>query len=142
NPFTPDFLGTNGNPSADDKVTDGPFAFDGPHHWTIQVLDAPGSPPYLQRRFGNTQQQPIALPTGAMVADALTGPNSTHYELPPYHGDIQINDSSFRSQSEYTLHNPVHSWVGGTMSRMTSPNDPVFFLHHCNIDRLWWMWQT
>jgi hypothetical protein len=27
------------------------------------------------------------------------------------------------------------------MLNMTSPNDPVFFLHHCNIDRLWWMWQ-
>ena len=23
----------------------------------------------------------------------------------------------------------------------TSPNDPVFFLHHCNIDRLWALWQ-
>ena len=23
----------------------------------------------------------------------------------------------------------------------TSPNDPVFFLHHCNIDRLWEKWQ-
>ena len=27
------------------------------------------------------------------------------------------------------------------MQRMTSPNDPVFFLHHCNIDRLWALWQ-
>jgi len=24
---------------------------------------------------------------------------------------------------------------------MTSPNDPVFWLHHCNIDRLWALWQ-
>jgi tyrosinase len=24
----------------------------------------------------------------------------------------------------------------------TSPNDPVFFLHHCNIDRLWAIWQS
>ena len=23
----------------------------------------------------------------------------------------------------------------------TSPNDPVFFLHHCNVDRLWARWQ-
>ncbi len=23
----------------------------------------------------------------------------------------------------------------------TSPNDPVFFLHHANVDRLWYMWQ-
>jgi hypothetical protein len=23
----------------------------------------------------------------------------------------------------------------------TSPNDPAFFLHHCNIDRQWTVWQ-
>jgi len=22
-----------------------------------------------------------------------------------------------------------------------SPNDPVFFLHHCNVDRIWGIWQ-
>jgi tyrosinase len=25
---------------------------------------------------------------------------------------------------------------------MTSPNDPVFWLHHCNLDRLWSAWQA
>ena len=24
----------------------------------------------------------------------------------------------------------------------TSPNDPVFFMHHCNVDRLWEAWLT
>jgi tyrosinase len=28
------------------------------------------------------------------------------------------------------------------MMAMSSPNDPVFWLHHCNIDRLWAEWQT
>jgi hypothetical protein len=27
------------------------------------------------------------------------------------------------------------------MVDMSSPNDPVFWLHHCNIDRLWAEWQ-
>lgn len=51
------------------------------------------------------------------------------------------------------VHNLVHAWVGGlidvtpggiklgTMALPTSPNDPVFFLHHSNIDRLWAEWQ-
>jgi tyrosinase len=53
------------------------------------------------------------------------------------------------------LHNLVHTWVGGslsppgvrpairgTMVLPTSPNDPIFFLHHANIDRLWGEWQA
>jgi tyrosinase len=53
------------------------------------------------------------------------------------------------------LHNAVHAWVGGilgfspqgfpvfgTMVTSTSPNDPVFFLHHSNIDRVWAQWQA
>jgi hypothetical protein len=39
------------------------------------------------------------------------------------------------------IHNIVHRWVSGSMQPGTSPNDPVFFMHHCNIDRLWALWQ-
>ena len=39
------------------------------------------------------------------------------------------------------MHNRVHVWVGGSMSPGTSPDDPVFFMHHCNVDRLWALWQ-
>lgn len=51
-------------------------------------------------------------------------------------------------------HGVVHGWVGGvlddgpiplrggTMSvNSASPNDPVFFLHHANVDRIWALWQ-
>ena len=39
------------------------------------------------------------------------------------------------------VHGGVHIWVGGSMSDpSTSPADPVFWLHHCNLDRLWWVW--
>ena len=42
---------------------------------------------------------------------------------------------------ESEVHNRAHLWVGGSMMPATSPNDPVFFLHHCNVDRLWAVWQ-
>jgi tyrosinase len=38
------------------------------------------------------------------------------------------------------LHNRVHVFVGGDMSPASSPNDPVFFLNHCNVDRIWSAW--
>ena len=37
-------------------------------------------------------------------------------------------------------HNNVHNCVGGLMEDMLSPIDPLFFLHHANIDRLWDVW--
>lgn len=44
-----------------------------------------------------------------------------------------------------SLHNLVHVWVGGQRGTMSfldrSPADPIFWLHHANIDRLWWQWQ-
>ena len=39
------------------------------------------------------------------------------------------------------MHNRVHVWVGGDMTKMTSPNDPIFFMHHAQVDRIWAMWQ-
>ena len=39
------------------------------------------------------------------------------------------------------MHNFAHMWVGGSMMPSTSPNDPVFFLHHANVDRIWANWQ-
>ena len=42
-----------------------------------------------------------------------------------------------------SIHGMVHIWVGGTMSDASvSPADPVFWLHHANLDRLWWQWYT
>lgn len=39
------------------------------------------------------------------------------------------------------VHGGVHIWVGGTMSDASvSPADPIFWLHHANLDRLWWQW--
>ncbi|KAI5812712.1 hypothetical protein BZA77DRAFT_390493 [Pyronema omphalodes] len=35
-----------------------------------------------------------------------------------------------------------HSGVGGVMSNgVSSPGDPVFYLHHTFLDRVWWRWQ-
>jgi tyrosinase len=38
------------------------------------------------------------------------------------------------------VHNPVHDLIGGIMSTMQSPLDPIFYLHHANVDRLTHAW--
>ncbi|WP_198372176.1 tyrosinase family protein, partial [Roseomonas rosulenta] len=42
---------------------------------------------------------------------------------------------------EGTPHNSVHGRLGGDMGTYMSPRDPIFWLHHCNIDRLWDSWR-
>lgn len=42
---------------------------------------------------------------------------------------------------ENTPHNAVHTTVGGLMGNiLTAAQDPIFWLHHANIDRLWTVW--
>jgi hypothetical protein len=47
----------------------------------------------------------------------------------------------WRIEVQDPFHNYVHRWISGHMETGASPNEPLFFLHHCNIDRLWAMWQ-
>jgi tyrosinase len=43
---------------------------------------------------------------------------------------------------EQTPHNDIHVTVGGLMlDPDKAAEDPIFWLHHANIDRLWWVWQ-
>jgi tyrosinase len=41
---------------------------------------------------------------------------------------------------EFTPHNNVHNNIGGWMPSPSSPRDPIFFMHHSNIDRIWDLW--
>lgn len=50
---------------------------------------------------------------------------------------------SFVRGLENNPHNSGHNWVGGIMSNpMDSPRDPLFYMHHANIDRIWNDWQN
>jgi tyrosinase len=49
--------------------------------------------------------------------------------------------ATFQTQLE-SIHDGVHVWVGGTMGEITTAAyDPLFWAHHCMIDRLWYLWQ-
>lgn len=48
--------------------------------------------------------------------------------------------NAFETLCEDAPHNPVHDLIGGVMATMASPEDPIFWLHHANIDRLWVAW--
>lgn len=51
----------------------------------------------------------------------------------------------FQQRLEGSPHNNAHVLTGGNNGHMSSgmsPLDPAFWLHHCNVDRLWAEWQA
>lgn len=50
---------------------------------------------------------------------------------------------TFEAIAELNPHATVHDAVGGDMGRVpTAAADPVFWVHHCNVDRLWSAWMA
>ncbi|WP_018504187.1 tyrosinase family protein [Parafrankia discariae] len=97
-------------------------------------------PPRPVERAAGTQTP--TLPRSADVRAAL---DNDDYDSAPW--DASPSLVSHRNLVEGwvngpQLHNRVHVWVGGDMLPGTSPNDPVFFLNHCNVDRIWESWMT
>ncbi|KAI9499773.1 hypothetical protein GGI25_005109 [Coemansia spiralis] len=50
--------------------------------------------------------------------------------------------AGFREHIEFSIHGAVHLGLGGDASTPFAPNDFFFYMHHANIDRLWWLWQN
>ncbi len=133
-------MGGNGA-GAKGEVATGPFA--AAAGWHVEVaLDSNGALRSVSRGLRRAFDVPRGLPTRAEVAGAL---GRTAYDAAPW------NSASvgFRNRLEGWapqaaapgLHNRVHVWVGGDMLVGSSPNDPVFYLNHCNVDRIWAAWQ-
>ncbi|MDH3650086.1 MAG: tyrosinase family protein [Saprospiraceae bacterium] len=95
------------------------------------------APRNLERNAGSDVR---TLPDKTDTAQAM---NESIYDQAPW----SVNSSGFRNRLEGwingpQLHNRVHVWVGGDMGPGTSPNDPVFYLNHCNVDRIWEAWMV
>jgi len=133
--WQPTGIGGTGSP-----VTDGPFT-QGQYRIRIES-DAQGRLRSADRglvRDLGADPQAATLPTTAQMRTALT---RTQYDLDPWNR----SSGGFRNRLEgwrpFGLHNRVHVWVGGDMGPATSPNDPVFYLNHCNVDRIWERWMV
>lgn len=136
------YLGGQGDP-----VTSGHFAFDAadPASWRVRVeASVQGQLRATNRGLRRALGQFVPnLLQESQVKDALT---LTTYDAAPWN----TASEGFRNRVEGWrpaetapgLHNRVHVWVGGDMLPSTSPNDPVFYLNHCNEDRIWAAWQT
>jgi tyrosinase len=134
-----DCMGGGGAP-----VASGPFRYDEEDPATWRVLYESGSSADLRRADRGLIRAfdwPTALPT---TAAARTAVEMTPYDIPPWDDDsdsFRNRLEGFRPGPDPGLHNAVHVWIGGDMGIGTSPNDPVFYLNHANVDRMWSAWQ-
>ena len=119
----------------------------------------------LRRRPGGVSAG-FNLPTAANARQGMA--MTTPYDATPFNEASLLQTAtnaiiqgwlaqSFRKYLEWALHNGVHTWIGGQDDwqagaapafiggPMSFPdvavNDPIFWLHHCNVDRLWTTWQ-
>ncbi|KAK6850538.1 monooxygenase [Apiospora arundinis] len=125
-------FGGNGNPAIDPmgRDTSKKCLVDGPlKNFEVAYTMKGLNPHCLTRNWNSGIEAP-----GNMLADA--------YTKEVIDGISALsNYKDFRYKLEGGPHGAIHSAVGGDMSPATSPNDPIFFLHHAQIDRLWTQWQ-
>lgn len=94
---------------------------------------------------------PVPLTDPALVAawgiaraPALTEPLPLPKELKNVNklGVSPPSFALFQNALEGGPHNRVHRAIGGTMVTSSSPADPVFWLHHAMVDKVWADWEA
>ncbi|KAL3486996.1 hypothetical protein BJX62DRAFT_246259 [Aspergillus germanicus] len=115
----PDAFGGNGTGS-DLCVMDGRFA-----NMTLHIGPEDEDTDYCLRRSWDGQK-------------AIANANSTALEI----CDSYSTYSPWWDCVSNIPHKGVHTYIGGVMSDIkSSPGDPIFFMHHMYVDRIWWLWQ-
>lgn len=91
--------------------------------YTPTVTGPDGHPISVFRTGGDPQVPTLPSPEDVKAVLAQTA-------FTPFEADLE------------ELHNQVHVWVGGPMQNISSaPADPLFWLHHANVDRIWESWR-
>ena len=86
----------------------------------------------------NSEENPLWHP--GRVTEDLTG-SGLHRRMFTYNDMLSDTVSAFSVGLEYNPHGAVHDIVGGDMGDIDkAAKDPIFWLHHANIDRLWTAW--
>ncbi len=118
--------------------------YSGVYGWTLPYWDYSSPtqrqlpPPFRDATsslFVANPNRPSAWNSGAasFIASHVNGPGMS--QVPFYPGAS--------SSLESNPHNNVHIDIGGWMGDVqAAAQDPVFYVHHANIDRLWNLWKA
>lgn len=141
-----------------------------PAFTTEKLPDGTPNPLFVTMRFGPQDDGNIYIPTPAWVEGHGQAPKPQYGDVTDIcmHNDLYTgsdpttpapgfggpesgfaHNGSPHGNMESNPHDLVHVYVGGNLSSpdygiMADPGtaalDPVFYLHHCNIDRMWASW--
>lgn len=132
-------LGSFGPKSNGYHLTDGAFsdfilAYPKPHTLTRNFSDTPFA-------LGRLQPTPWIVDKPNTSAKTVITPERVHNLVTGHTGDFVKFYTNLDSAEGF--HTTPHVMVGGDMADAAqSANDPLFWLHHGQLDRLWWMWQN
>ncbi|KAI9683473.1 MAG: hypothetical protein M1822_006013 [Bathelium mastoideum] len=122
-------FGTDGDPAVGEEILKGHCVVDGPFaNLSVLYLDEKDRPHCLSRGFNSGKD---LMKYGSM--------------LQPSELEKLLEDPNYRSfnlRLENSAHIAIPRSIRGDFSMLTAPYDPVFLLHHTQLDRLWWLWQT
>lgn len=121
-------------PFKDMKVNLGPAALDLPGGQVEAAADPLAyNPRCLSRDLSDVVNQRYA--NASAVLSNLIKPQNVY--------DFQMQMQGVPGSGSIGIHGGGHYTIGGDPGRdvFTSPGDPIFYLHHSQIDRVWWIWQ-
>jgi tyrosinase len=98
----------------------------------------------------NAKVPDAAIKAGGQLGKSLGSPTrrtpskSSPLPTPEYVADLlEVADFATFSAELDDVHGGIHMWIGGHMGQINySAYDPIFWMHHAMIDRLWRMWQN
>lgn len=115
------------------------------------------NPLFVRQRYGPNNDGNIYVPLDRVDLDAMTDPDFTGVASggDPGFGGVDTgfeHGGQTHGRIESQPHDAVHGLVGGGDPQnpllpglMSDPDtaglDPIFWLHHANIDRLWQVWR-
>jgi tyrosinase len=139
---------------------------------SLRILPPPSNPLFVAARYGPDGTGAVYVPTQAGIAAHPSDPNFVHGTVTDaclqdsnfttggatgngFGGDgpsLFLHFGSSMGDLESNPHNLVHVYVGGNQGLdgpeglMSDPGlaalDPIFYLHHANIDRMWAGWNN
>jgi tyrosinase len=123
--------------------------------WTAQrslppafTAGNPQSNPLNHRRPGGDFTLADDMVGAAVIARVLASPDFEAFGSARPRGQNSAGAQwqrreGAKTEFEFNPHDGVHATVGGDMARVaTAARDPIFYLHHSNVDRIWATWNA